>query len=54
MTSLILIDVSDEKIDICRFSVRCNKAEIFFLIFLITLFVSFLIMMNKERVNNDV
>ena len=53
MTFSILFDVSDEKINIRCFLIRCNKVEIFFLIFSIILFVSLLIMMNKESVNND-
>ena len=54
MTPSILSDAFDEKIDTRRFSVRCNKVAIFFLIFSMTLSASFLIMMNEENVNNDV
>ena len=53
MISSILFDVSDERIDTRYFSIRCNKVEIFFLIFPMTLSASFLIMMNKKSVNSD-
>ena len=51
---LVLFDAFDERIDIRRFSVRRNKVEIFFLIFSMILSVSFLIMMNKENVINEI
>ena len=52
MTFSILSDASDERIDTRRFSVRCNKVAIFFLIFSMILFASLLVMMNEESVNN--
>ena len=53
MTSLILSDAFDERIDTRRSSIRCNKAAIFSLIFLIILSVSLLIVMNEKNVNNN-
>ena len=52
MTSSILFDAFDERIDIRRPSVRCNKVAIFSLTFSMTLSASLLVMMNEENVNN--
>ena len=53
MMSSLLFDAFDERIDTRRFSVRCNKAAIFFLIFSMILSASRLVMMNEKSVNND-
>ena len=47
---LILFDAFNERINICYLLSRCNKIEIFFLIFSMTLFVLLLIIINKENV----
>ena len=54
MMILILFDVFNKKINICHFLICCSKVEIFSLIFLMTLFVLLLIMINKENMINKI